>query len=96
MARMNWSKRNLRAGEYEEKYDPGTELLSGRTVAPIKLTGLAARAAQAEKAWIEERAAKAKKQRQRRRKAKRDAKPPTHAETVRLKQIRTQLGYGDA
>jgi hypothetical protein len=93
MARMNWSKRNLRAGEYEEKYDPGTELRSGRTVAPIRPTALAARAAEAEKAWSEERAAKAKKQRQRRRQAKRDAQPPTHAESVRLEQIRSQLGY---
>lgn len=96
MARVNWSKnRKLRAGEYEEKYDPGTELRSGRTVAPIKPAGLAARAADAEKAWIEERATKARKQRQRRRKAKQDAKPPTHAESVRLKHIRSQLGYGD-
>jgi hypothetical protein len=92
---MNWSKRKLRAGEYEEKYDPGTELRNGRAVAPIKLIGLAARAAEAEKAWINGKAAKAKKQRQRRLRAKQDAKRPSHAETARLAQIRSQLCYSD-
>ena len=69
MARINWTKtRKFR--DYEEKYEPGTELRSGRIVAPRRPDSLAERAAKAEAEWMAERERKAKEQRQRRRKAK--------------------------
>jgi len=93
MARLEWSKsRKLRTGEYEEKYDPGTELRNGRVVSVIRPDSLAARAAQAEKEWLAEREKKRKQQRARRRAAK---KPPTRAEQTRLKMIRRQLGLSE-
>lgn len=70
MAKINWTKtRKFR--DYEEKYEPGTELKNGRVVAPRRPDSLAARAAKAEAEWLAERERAAKARRQRRRKAKR-------------------------
>lgn len=92
MARINWSKtRKYRS--YEEKYEPGTELRNGRVVQPRRPDSLAARAAEAERKWIEDREAKAKQQRQRRRKARQKAPKPSLAQEQRIKKIRDQLGY---
>ncbi len=93
MARLEWSKsRKLRAGEYEEKYDPGTVLRNGRTVPVARPDSLAARATQAEKEWLAERE-KARKQRKAKRRAQK--KLPNRAEATRLKAIRRQLGLGE-
>lgn len=93
MARLEWSKsRKLRTGEYAEKYDPGTVMRNGRVVPVARPDSLAARAAQAEKEWLEARAKKRKQQRARRRAEK---KAPTRAETARLKVIRQQLGLSE-
>lgn len=89
MAKINW-KNARKFRDFEEKYEPGTELRSGRVVQARKPDSLAARAAEAEKQWIEGRVAKAKKQRQRRRKAR---QKPSKDEMDRLKGIRAQLGY---
>jgi hypothetical protein len=91
MTKINWS-RTRKFREYEEKFEPGTELRNGRIVAPKRPDSLAARAAQAEKDWLDQRAAKAKKQRRRRRKGR---QKPSNAEMHRLKQIRSQLGYSE-
>jgi hypothetical protein len=94
MAKINWNKtRKFR--DFEEKYEPGTELKNGRVVLPRRPDSLAARAAEAEAKWIEERAAAAKKQRQQRRKARyarKARKPPTNAQQRRIDQIRSDLG----
>jgi hypothetical protein len=91
MTKINWS-RTQKFRESEEKFEPGTELRNGRIVAPKRPDSLAARAAQAEKDWLDQRAAKAKKQRRRRRKGR---QKPSNAEMHRLKQIRSQLGYSE-
>lgn len=88
MSKLSWKKaRKFR--DYEEKYEPGTELRNGRIVQPRKPDSLARRAAYAEIEWLADKAAKAKKQRQRRRQARRK---PTSAENGRIRQIRSQLG----
>lgn len=91
MSKLSWKKaRKFR--DYEEKYEPGTELRNGRIVQPRKPDSLAARAAQAEKQWLADREQATKKQRQRRRNARRK---PTHAQSQRIKQIRSQLGCSE-
>jgi hypothetical protein len=91
MAKINWG-RTRKFRDYEEKYEPGTQLPNGRIVVARRPDSLAARAAEAEKQWIEGKAQKAKKQRQRRRNARRK---PTKAQLQRIKQIRVQLGYSE-
>jgi hypothetical protein len=58
---LRWQKSTgIRPGnsaDFEEKYEPGTELKNGRVVLPRRPDSLAARAAEAEAKWIEERAA---------------------------------------
>lgn len=89
MARLDYRKsRKLRVGEYEEKYDPGTVMQNGRVVSGGRPDSLAARAAAAEKEWLEGRA-KARKQRRARRQAAK--KKPNRGEEARLRAIKRQL-----
>lgn len=88
MSKLDW-KKTRKVRDYEEKYEPGTEMRNGRVVAPRRPDSLAARAAQAEAEWLAAREQKAKKQRQSRRNAR---KKPNVGQIQRIKQIRSQLG----
>jgi|APCry1669192522_1035417.scaffolds.fasta_scaffold01101_9 hypothetical protein len=93
MARLKWSKsRKLRAGEYEEKYDPGTVMKNGRVVPELRPDSLAARAAKAEQEWLADRKKRRNQQRARRRA---ETKSPSRAERARLKMIRRQLSLSE-